>query len=218
MSQGTQAVSEQWIDISLGLHDGMVHWPDNPPVQIGFVKAIDKGDVSNVSKMSMGVHSGTHMDAPLHFLQDGKSIDTMPLEASIGRARVIEIQDTESIKVAELEYHRIQMGERILFKTINSTRYWQTGAFEKNFVFISQEAAEYLGKVRVQTIGVDYLSVGGYFKDGPETHYALLGAGIWIIEGLNLASVAAGEYELICLPLKLTGSEGAPARAILKKV
>lgn len=218
MSQGTQAVSEQWIDISLGLHDGMVHWPDNSPVQIGFVKAIDKGDVSNVSKMSMGVHSGTHMDAPLHFLQDGKSIDTMPLEASIGRARVIEIQDTESIKVAELEYHRIQMGERILFKTINSTRYWQTGAFEKNFVFISQEAAEYLGKVRVQTIGVDYLSVGGYFKDGPETHYALLGAGIWIIEGLNLASVAAGEYELICLPLKLTGSEGAPARAILKKV
>jgi arylformamidase len=107
MSQGTQAVSEQWIDISLGLHDGMVHWPDNPPVQIGFVKAIDKGDVSNVSKMSMGVHSGTHMDAPLHFLQDGKSIDTMPLEASIGRARVIEIQDTESIKVAELEHHRI---------------------------------------------------------------------------------------------------------------
>jgi hypothetical protein len=137
MSQGTQAVSEQWIDISLGLHDGMVHWPDNPPVQIGFVKAIDKGDVSNVSKMSMGVHSGTHMDAPLHFLQDGKSIDTMPLEASIGRARVIEIQDTESIKVAELEHHRIQMGERLLFKTINSTHYWQTDAFEKNFVFIA---------------------------------------------------------------------------------
>src|SRR6266566_1726521 len=184
MSQGTQAVSEQWIDISLGLHDGMVHWPDNPPVQIGFVKAIDKGDVCNVSKISMGVHSGTHMDAPLHFFQDGKSIDTMPLEASIGRARVIEIQDTESIKVAELEQHRIQMGERILFKTI----------------------------------GVDYLSVGGYFKDGPETHRALLGASIWIIEGLNLASVAAGEYELICLPVKLTGSEGAPARAILKKL
>ena len=76
MSQGRQAVSEQWIDISLGLHDGMVHWPDNPPVQIGFVKAIDKGDVCNVSKISMGVHSGTHMDAPLHFFQDGKSIDT----------------------------------------------------------------------------------------------------------------------------------------------
>src|SRR6266581_3621220 len=121
-------------------------------------------------------------------------------------------------RFGELEPHRIQMGERILFKTINSTHYWQTDAFEKNFVFISKEAAEYLGKVRVQTIGVDYLSVGGYFKDGPETHRALLGAGIWIIEGLNLAAVAAGEYELICLPVKLTGSEGAPARAILKKL
>jgi len=154
----------------------------------------------------------------ISFFQDGKSIDTMPLSATIGRARVIEIQDTESIKVAELEQYRIQMGERLLFKTINSTQYWQTDAFEKNFVFISQEAAEYLGKVRVQTIGVDYLSVGGYFKDGPETHRALLGASIWIIEGLNLAPVAAGEYELICLPVKLTGSEGAPARAILKKV
>ena len=117
-----------------------------------------------------------------------------------------------------LEAMGILLGERILFKTINSTHYWQTDTFEKNFVFISQEAAEYLGKVRVQTIGVDYLSVGGYFKDGPETHRALLGASIWIIEGLNLASVAAGEYELICLPVKLIGSEGAPARAILKKL
>lgn len=218
MSQGTQAVSEQWIDISIGLHDGMVHWLDNPPVQVGFVLAIEKGHASNVSKISMGVHTGTHMDAPLHFIQDGQSIDTMPLSATIGRARVIEIQDTESIKVAELEHHRIQMGERILFKTINSTHYWQTDEFEKNFVFISKEAAEYLVNVRVQTVGVDYLSVGGYFKDGPETHHALLGAGIWIIEGLNLTPVAAGEYELICLPLKLVGSEGAPARAILKKV
>lgn len=218
MSQGTQAVSEQWIDISVGLHDGMVHFPDNPPIQIGFVKAIDKGDVCNVSKISMGVHSGTHMDAPLHFLQDGRSIDTMPLSATIGRARVIEILDTESIKVAELEPYHIQMGERILFKTINSTHYWQTDVFEKNFVFISKEAAEYLGKVRIQTVGVDYLSVGSYFKGSPETHRALLGAGVWIIEGLNLAPVAAGEYELICLPLKIIGSEGAPARAILKKM
>ncbi len=218
MSQGTQAVSEQWIDISIGLHDGMVHWPDNPPVQISFVLAIEKGHASNVSKISMGAHTGTHIDAPLHFIQDGQSIDNMPLSATIGRARVIEIQDTESIKVAELEHHRIQIGERILFKTINSTHYLQTDEFEKKYVFISKEAAEYLVKVRVQTVGVDYLSVGGYFKDGPETHRALLGAGIWIIEGLNLNPVTAGEYELICLPLKLTGGEGAPARAILKKV
>src|SRR5256714_11995962 len=102
------------------------------------------------------------------------------------------------------------MGERILFKTINSTHYWQTDAFEKNFVFISREAAEYLGRVRVQTVGVDYLSVGGYFKDGPETHYALLGAGIWIIEGLNLAPVAAGGNGIDLFPVERTRSEGEP--------
>src|SRR5260221_14704313 len=100
MSQDTQTTSEQWIDVSVGLHDGMVHWPDNPPVEIGFVMAIDKGDTANVSKLSMGAHTGTHMDAPLHFFKDGRSIDTMPLTATMGRARVIEIQDTESIKPA----------------------------------------------------------------------------------------------------------------------
>lgn len=212
------AAREQWIDISVGLHDGMVHWPDNPPVQIGLMLAIDQGAVSNVSKLSMGVHSGTHMDAPLHFFRDGKSIDAMPLEAAMGRARVIEIHDPESVKVAELEPHRIQQGECLLFKTINSTHYWQTNAFEKHFVYLSKEAAEYLANARIQTVGVDYLSVGGYFKDGPETHHALLGAGIWIIEGLNLAPVTAGDYELICLPVKLIGCEGAPARAIVKKM
>lgn len=202
----------------MGLHDGMVHWPDNPPVQIGFVLAMNKGAVSNVSKLSMGVHSGTHMDAPLHFFQDGKSIDTMPLETVLGRAQVIEIHDTESIKVAELEPHCIQQGERLLFKTINSTRYWQTDAFEKHFVYLSKETAEYLANARIQTVGVDYLSVGGYCKDGPETHHALLCAGIWIIEVNHLAPVAAGDYELICLPMKLIGCEGAPARAIVNKM
>ena len=217
MSQDTQFSADNWIDVSVGLHDGMVHWPDNPPVQINFVMNINGGDVCNLTKMSMGVHTGTHMDAPLHFFKDGKSIDTMPLSATLGRARVIEIGDTESIKPAELEQHNIQRGERILFKTINSTRYWQPYTFVKEFVYISQEAAQYLAKLQIQTVGVDYLSVGGFFKDGPETHHALLGAGIWIIEGLNLAAVQAGEYDLICLPIKMMGSEGAPARAILKK-
>lgn len=218
MAQETQFSSDNWIDVSVGLHDGMVHWPDNPPVQISFDMAISKGDVCNVSKMSLGVHTGTHMDAPLHFFKDGRSIDTMPLSATLGRARIIEIHDTESIKPAELEQHNIQLGERILFKTINSTHYWQSDTFVKDFVYISQEAAQYLAKLQIQTVGVDYLSVGGFFKDGPETHHALLGAGIWIIEGLNLSAIEVGEYDLICLPLKMIGSEGAPARAILRKV
>src|SRR5438874_2630846 len=211
-----QIMTQDWIDISVPLYTGMVHWPDNPPVQIERALDINKGDAANVSKMSMGVHTGTHMDAPIHFLPGGKGIDQLPLSATIGRARVIEIHDPESIKPNELEPHQIGRDERILFKTRNSSRCWQTNDFVKDFVYISHEAAQYLAERHVQTVGVDYLSVGGFYKDGAETHHALLGAGIWIIEGLNLSQVQAGTYELICLPIKIQGSDGAPARAILR--
>jgi arylformamidase len=211
-------MTEAWIDISVPLRTGMVHWPDNPPVSIERMLDIERGDVANVSIISMGAHTGTHMDAPLHFFRTGRGLDTMPLTATIGRARVIEIRDPESIKPEELRPHRIQRGERVLFKTRNSARCWQTDDFVEDFVYISQEAARYLAAKQVQTIGVDYLSVGGFFKDGVETHHALLEAGIWIIEGLNLANVAPAIYELVCLPLKIQGSDGAPSRAILRFV
>lgn len=217
MKQGeTQIMAEDWIDISVPLHTDMVHWPGNPPVLIERIQNIDHGDTANVSKLSLGAHTGTHMDAPVHFLPAGKSIDTMPLTATIGLARVIQIQDSESIKSDELRSYQIQRGERILFKTRNSIRCWQTDDFVKDFVYISHEAAQYLAAQQVQTIGVDYLSVGGFFKDGVETHHALLSANIWLIEGLNLSSVEPGTYELICLPLRITGCDGAPARAILR--
>jgi arylformamidase len=209
-------MTENWIDVSVPLRTGMVHWPDNPPVSIERMLDIGHGDVANVSKLSMGAHTGTHMDAPIHFFQAGKGIDTMPLTATIGRARIIEIHDPESIKPEELYPHHIQRGERVLFKTRNSTRCWQTNDFVQDFVYISQEAARYLASQQVQTVGVDYLSVGGYFKDGIETHHALLEAGIWLIEGLNLENVQPGIVELICLPLKIEGCDGAPARAILR--
>lgn len=211
-------MAEDWIDVSVPLRTGMVHWPDNPPVSIERALDIGRGDAANVSKLSMGVHTGTHMDAPIHFFPTGKGIDSMPLTAAIGRARVIEISDPVSIKPEELRPHQIQPGERILFKTRNSPRCWQTNDFVKDFVYISSEAAQYLVEQKVQIVGVDYLSVGGYFKDGPETHHALLGAGIWIIEGLNLSNIRPGSVELICLPIKIEGSDGAPARAILRPV
>jgi len=211
-------MTEAWIDVSVPLRTGMVHWPDNQPVSIERMLDIECGDVANVSKLSMGANTGTHMDAPIHFFRTGRGLDTMPLTATIGRARVIEIRDPESIKPEELRPHRIQRGERVLFKTRNSARCWQTDDFVEDFVYISQEAARYLAAKQVQTIGVDYLSVGGFFKDGVETHHALLEAGIWIIEGLNLANVAPGIYELVCLPLKIEGSDGAPSRAILRFV
>ncbi|MGZ3582558.1 MAG: cyclase family protein [Ktedonobacterales bacterium] len=211
-------LSESWIDVSVPLHTGMVHWPDNPPVQIERIMGIDRGDTANVSKISMGSHTGTHMDAPIHFVPGGEGIDMLPFDATMGTARVIAIADAVSIKRAELEPHGIQRGERILFKTRNSNRVWNTDEFVEDFVYISLEAAEYLAERGVRTVGVDYLSVGGYTQDGLETHDALLGAGIWIIEGLNLASVEPGTYELVCLPLKIVGGDGAPARAIVRAV
>ncbi len=207
-----------WIDISVPIHTGMVHWPDNPPVQVEYMLHLERGDISTVSTLSMGSHTGTHMDGPLHFIKQGLGLHEMPLDAAIGRARVIEIRDTESIKREELESHHIQRGERVLFKTLNSARCWQSDTFVEDFVYISQEAARYLALVGIQTVGIDYLSVGGYTKDGVETHLALLEAGIWIIEGLDLSQVDAGMYELICLPIKITGSDGGPARAIARKI
>src|SRR5258706_103240 len=211
-------MAEDWIDVSVPLRTGMVHWPDNPPVSIERALDIERGDAANVSKLSMGVHTGTHMDVLVHFFPTGKGIDSMPLTTAIGRARVIEIFDPVSIKPEELRPHLIQPAERILFKTRNSSKCWQTNDFVKDFVYISSEAAQYLAEQKIQTVGVDYLSVGDFFKDSPETHHALLKTGIWIIEGLNLSNVRPGLVELICLPIKFEGSDGAPARAILRLV
>jgi arylformamidase len=209
--------AEGWIDISVPLYSGMVHWPDNPPVHIERMMNIEEGDGCNVSKMSLGVHTGTHVDAPLHFLRGGSGIHLVPFDALIGSARVIEITDSRTVTADELRRHDIQQGERILLKTFNSTRCWQTDDFIEDFVFVEQAAARYLASLHIQTLGVDYLSVGGYTRDGTETHSALLTANIWIIEGLNLSAVSSGNYELICLPLKIVDSDGAPARAVLRK-
>jgi len=210
-------MTNTWIDVSVPLYTGMVHWPDNPPVQVSRMLDMERGDICNVSTMAMGSHTGTHMDGPRHFLQTGKGLDEMPLDAALGRARVIEIHDPVSIKPEELRPHNIVRGERVLFKTNNSTDCWKQDTFVEDFVYVSQEAARYLADLGVRVVGVDYLSVGGYTKDGTETHRALLEGGIWIIEGLNLSRVQPGEYELICLPLRIVESDGAPARAILRK-
>jgi arylformamidase len=206
-----------WVDVSVPLRSGMVHWPDNPPVRIERMLDIERGDVANVSTISLGSHTGTHMDAPIHFVRGGEGMDRMPLDATMGLARVIEIQDPTSIKPDELDPHGIGRGDRVLFKTRNSSLAWWTRDFIEDFVYVSQEAARYLAERGVRTVGVDYLSVGGFYSDGVETHRALLGAGIWVIEGLDLSGVEPGEHELICLPLKVEGGDGAPARALLRK-
>lgn len=208
----------EWIDISVPLRTGMVHWPGDIPVAIRQTANMQAGDVANLRTLSMSAHTGTHMDAPLHFVADGRTLDTMPFSATIGRARVIEISDEKVITRKELERHEPQLGERLLFKTRNSDVAWaQCRYFLKNYVALNTDAARYLVECGVRTIGVDYLSIGPYGEEGFDTHRVILGASIWVIEGLNLANVSAGEYELVCLPLKIAGGDGAPARAILRK-
>ena len=211
-------MTRDWIDISVPLRNGMVTWPGDASFERTSTLEMAKGDQCNLSQISTTAHIGTHMDAPCHYLDGAAGIETMPIAASIGRARVIEIQDPEAIRTSELEPRHLAKGERVLFKTRNSGTCWKTDHFQEKYIYIQPEAAHYLAEIGVQTVGVDYLSVGGFREDGPETHHALLEAGIWIIEGLNLKGVAPGPYELACLPLKLAGSEGAPARAILKGI
>ena len=206
----------RWIDISVPVRNGMVHWPGDPPIRIWHPRHMDEGDHLTLSAMSLGSHTGTHMDAPGHFLRGARAIDTMPPSTTIGRARVIEIRNRNVITPEDIRPWRIRRGERILFKTANSTRRWPRQPFLKDFVALSVEAARLLASRKLRVVGVDYLSVGGYHDDGAAVHRALLRAGIWIIEGLDLSGVRPGTYELVCLPLRLHRGDGAPARAVIR--
>ncbi len=212
-------MSSDWIDVSIPLHNGMVGWPGDCAFNRTLTHSMQSGAANNLSEISTSAHTGTHMDAPLHFVRDGLAIDSMPLDAGIGRARVIAIKDPEAVQPDELEPYSIAKGERILFRTRNSERDLSAQPFVKDFVSISPDAARYLAGRGVRLVGVDYLSVGAFQDDsGRDTHRALLSAGIWIIEGLVLNKIAPGEYDLICLPLRIVGSDGAPARAVLRPV
>jgi arylformamidase len=195
----------------------MVHWPTDPTVNFERFADMDKGAVCNVSKVAMCCHAGTHMDGLNHFIRNGAPLDALPFDAVLGPCRVIQIKDRESVTPVELKKHKLRKGERILLKTRNSSRNWWEGSFDENFVHITQQAAQHLVDCGIRTIGIDYLSVGGYQRDGVECHQVILGAGIWIIEGLNFTKVKPGKYEMICLPALIRGSDGAPARAILRK-
>jgi arylformamidase len=205
-----------WIDITMTIRSEMVHWPGDEDVVIERIQDLDRGDPYNLSRAVLSLHSGTHVDAPLHFIPGGRGIDEMPLSAMVGPARVIEINDPISIAPAELEACAIETGERILFKTANSGHVWDTEAFVEDFVYLSEAGARFLAQRGVLAVGIDYLSIGPYGEDASGIHKALLEAGMWIIEGLNLSGVEPGDYELVCLPLKVERGDGAPARAILR--
>ena len=216
-----EAPESRWVDISIPFRNAMVHWPTDPSSpRVERIKDRDKGDRVTLTEMQWINHVGTHVDAPLHFIERGKTIDEMPLNATIGRARVIEIEDTESIKAQELVSHRIRRGERILFKTQNSSRCYRTDEFVEDYVFISPAAAHFLVERGIRAVGIDYISVGSYLHNemNHETHETLLNNGVYIIEGLDLSKVKAGRYELICLPILLERGDAGSARAIVRPV
>jgi arylformamidase len=213
---GLLTMDSDWIDVSVPIKAGMVGWPGDPAVELERSLDMAKGDRVNVTAMKISSHTGTHMDAPAHFIGSGPGIDELPLSIAIGRAMVIEIEDMDMVKPGELVMHEIPVGERVLFKTRNSSRCPQSDSFIEDYVSLSAEAAKYLVDCGVRMVGIDYLSVDGFKNDCLEIHRLLLEAGIWIIEGLDLSQVKQGAYLLVCLPLRIAGGDGAPARVILK--
>jgi arylformamidase len=209
----SQGISSKWLDVSVPIYAGMVHFPDNPPIEIDTITHVERGDVCTLSALRIGTHTGTHIDAPIHFLPGGTGAEEVPLVNLVGPARVIEIKDSDAVKAEELRVHNLGVRERLLFKTSNSERCWETSQFVHDFISIAEDAASYLASLNTLAVGIDYLSAGS-----PETHRALLNAGVVIIEGLNLKGISQGRYELLCLPLKILGGDGAPARALLKSL
>src|SRR5215469_3304395 len=204
-------ISRKWLDVSVPIYAGMVHFPDNPSIEIDTITHVERGDTCTLSRLTMGSHTGTHIDAPIHFLPGGAGAEEVPLENLIGPARVIEIKDPDAVKAKELQIHNLGVGERLLFKTSNSQRGWKTSQFVPDSVSIAEDAASYLASLNTLAVGIDYLSAGS-----PETHRTLLSAGVVIVEGLNLTGISPARYELLCLPLKILGGDGALARVLLR--
>lgn len=203
-------------DISLTISPEMPTWPGDPRVVLERFALQENGDQANVSRLSMSVHTGTHVDAPYHFLAQGRKVDELLLKTLTGRAYVMHLPHTDLVTAQVLADAELPpRTRRVLIKTRNSD-YWATGEnqFQAHFVGISADGAQYLVDRGVQLIGVDYLSVAPYQEPVP-THEILLKAGVVIVEGLDLSVVSEGRYNLYCLPLKLGGADGAPARAIL---
>jgi arylformamidase len=209
-----------WIDISVPISGGMPHWPGDPPVVVERPSSMDRGDEANVTRLTLGAHSGTHIDAPAHFLAKGAGVDEMPPDTMVGPARVLWFRDARTITRAELEREGIRERERILLRTRNSDTPWYRQPFDRGYAHLSVDAAEYLAQRRIRCVGIDYLSIGGFDEDSenPRAHRLLLGAGVWILEGLHLTDIEPGEYDLVCLPLRLEGADGAPARAMVRPI
>lgn len=209
-----------WIDATVTLDPATTPvYEGDAPMRFEFLKDMRKGDVLTLSAYSLGAHSGTHVDAPMHFVANGASIDQLSLDHLIGPARVIDIpENVQRIDATELGRHDWRGAERILFRTRSSIHGWMTSPiFHRDFAYIAPDAAQLLADADVRLVGIDYLSAEQFGAPAARAHQILLGKGIPIVEGLSLGNVAAGNYDLIVLPMKVGGHEAAPARAVLRR-
>ena len=208
-----------WIDVTATLDPARTPvYEGDAPMKFDFLKDMRKGDKLTLSAYSMGAHSGTHIDAPMHFVANGAPIDQVALDPLIGAARVIDIPDSvRAIDATELNRHDWRGAKRVLFRTRSTLRGWMDSAFHRDFAYIAPDAAQLLADAGVVLVGVDYISAEQFGAPAPRTHQILLGRGIPIVEGLDLRPVHAGDYDLIVLPIKVRGHEGAPARAIVRE-
>ncbi len=203
------------IDISLPIAAGGLIYPGNPPIEVTAQQALSRGDGANVSALAFGSHTATHVDAAKHFFDDGETVDALPLDRMIGRALVVEFADhvaaitADHLRAAPLDGHT-----RVLLKSRNSS-YNRETEFRRDYTYLAPDGAEYLVERGVVLVGVDYLSVEQFRSGHHRTHRTLLTQRVVIVEGLALAGVSPGEYQLICLPLRIAGLDGAPARAVL---
>jgi arylformamidase len=206
----------QIYDVTLTISTTLPVWPGDPPIQLEKRLDMANGDDCNLTTMSLSAHTGTHVDAPRHFVADGETIEYLSLKTLTGRAYVVDLPKVTHITADVLRAANIPpRTRRVLFKTSNSAQ-WANGAtdFLEDYVAVEPDAARYLVDRGVKLVGVDYLSVAP-FTDTVTTHNILLGAGVVVVEGLNLSEVSQGRYSFYCLPLKIENSDGAPARAML---
>jgi arylformamidase len=205
------------IDVSVPLDANIPTYPGNTPFSIEPIQRTGRGDHANVSTLHMSAHCGTHVDAPWHSLNEGARTEALSLDAMIGPARVVELTTRRGITADDLAPFKLAGEQRVLLKTPNSML-WDTSEFHKDFVGVTDSGANHLVECGVRLVGIDYLSVEVFRTPGAPAHHALLRAGVVIIEGLNLRDVAPGAYELFCLPLRIVGCDGAPARVLLRRL
>lgn len=205
-------------DVTVPISNELPVYPGDPPIQITRVMSLEKGDIARVSHLSFSTHIGTHIDPPYHFMKDGIALDQVPLDVFLGPARVVDVGDAPVIDAEVLAGCAWQGAERLLFKTRNSQLWRTTSEFCTTFVYLETDAAELLVNAGVRLVGIDYLSVEKFDFVEPTTHWTLLGAGVVVVEGLDLHEVPPGDYELLCLPLKLKDGDGGPARVVLREL